>query len=204
MTADSGSTRRRGAALEADILDAVWEELAAVGYARLTMEGVAARARTGKQVLYRRWPNRAQLVKAALPHRFGTIVDQVPDTGELRADVLGVLRLMAERQRDMGSDVVVGLLGEAPELDPTTFGIMQDVTRTLLERAAKRGEIATADLPARVITVPAALLRYEMMLSRTSIEDHVLVEIVDEVFLPLVGRADTPEARTSGGDGTGL
>ncbi|MGW1215639.1 TetR/AcrR family transcriptional regulator [Streptomyces sp. NPDC002499] len=205
MTADSGSTtRRRGAALEADILDAVWAELAAVGYAGLTMEGVAARARTGKQVLYRRWPNRAQLVKAALPHRFGTITDHVPDTGELRADVLTVLRLMAERQRDMGTDVVVGLLGEAPDLDPATFGIMPDIMRTLLERAAERGEIATADLPARVVSVPAALLRYEMLLSRTPIEDHVLVGIVDDVFLPLTGRPDTPEARTSGGDGTGL
>ena len=45
--------RRRGPELEAALLDAVWWELAETGYARLTMEGVAARANTGKQVLYR-------------------------------------------------------------------------------------------------------------------------------------------------------
>ncbi|XUL91145.1 TetR/AcrR family transcriptional regulator [Streptomyces galilaeus] len=179
-------TRRRGAALEADILDAVWEELAEVGYARLTMEGVAARAKTGKQVLYRRWRNRAELVKAALPHRTGTIADRIPDTGELREDVLAVLRLMVDRQREIGPDVVRGLLAEAPDLDPRVFGIMHDILGTLLRRAVGRGEIPTADLPRRVVTLPAQLLRYEMVLSRDPVEDRALVEIVDEVFLPLV------------------
>ncbi|MFJ2887789.1 TetR/AcrR family transcriptional regulator [Streptomyces sp. NPDC087305] len=179
-------TRRRGAALEADILEAVWEELAEVGYARLTMEGVAARARTGKQVLYRRWPNRAELVKAALPHRTGSIVDQVPDTGELRADLLTLLRLMAVRQREIGPDVLRGLLAEAPDLDPRVFGIMHDILLTVLRRAVERGEIPTADLPRRVVTVPAQLLRYEMVVSRDPIEDSAIVEIVDEVYLPLL------------------
>ncbi|WP_043683048.1 TetR/AcrR family transcriptional regulator [Streptomyces xylophagus] len=181
-------TRRRGAALEADILDAVWEELAEVGYARLTMEGVAARAKTGKQVLYRRWPNRAELVKAALPHRTGFLADQLPDTGELRADVLAVLRLMVERQREIGPDVIRGLLAEAPDLDPKVFGIMHDILLTLLRRAVERGEIPTADLPRRVVTVPAQLLRYEMVISRDPVADALLVEIVDDVFLPLVTR----------------
>jgi AcrR family transcriptional regulator len=179
-------TRRRGAALEADILDAVWEELAVVGYARLTMEGVAARARTGKQVLYRRWANRAELVKAALPHRTGFIVDQVPDTGELREDVLTLLRLMVERQRELGPDVIRGLLAEAIDLDPKVFGIMHDILLALLQRAAKRGEIPTADLPRRAVTVPADLLRYEMALSRDPASDAVLVGIVDDVYLPLL------------------
>lgn len=180
------STRRRGAALEADILDAVWDELADVGYARLTMEGVAARARTGKQVLYRRWANRAELVKAALPHRTGFIVDQVPDTGELREDLLTLLRLMVERQREIGPDVIRGLLAEVTDLDPKVFGIMHDILLTLLQRAVRRGEIPTADLPRRVVTVPAQLLRYEMVISRDLVADATLVEIVDDVYLPLL------------------
>jgi len=59
------ATRRRGAKLEAALLQAAWDELTAVGYAALTMEGVAARARTGRAVLYRRWPSRSELVLAA-------------------------------------------------------------------------------------------------------------------------------------------
>ncbi|MFI6408596.1 TetR/AcrR family transcriptional regulator [Streptomyces sp. NPDC050548] len=179
-------TRRRGAALEADILDAVWEELAAVGYARLTMEGVAVRARTGKQVLYRRWPNRAELVKAAMSHRTGTVAGRIPDTGELREDVLTLLRMMVARQREIGSDVIRGLLAEAPDLDPKVFGIVYDILLPMLQRAVLRGEIPTAELSRRAVTVPAQLLRYEMVISHEPVVDSTLVEIVDDVYLPLL------------------
>lgn len=180
------TTRRRGAALEADLLDAAWAELEAVGYAKLTMEGVAARARTGKQVLYRRWGNRAELVIAAMRHRTGSIADRVPDTGTLRGDVLEVLRAGAARQREIGADTLHGLLAEARDVDPSLFGIMREVLGTVVRRAAERGEIPTADLPRRVLTLPVDLLRHEVLLSREPITEVALEEIVDDVFLPLV------------------
>jgi AcrR family transcriptional regulator len=199
------TTRRRGAALEADLLDAAWEELAAVGYAKLTMEGVAARARTGKQVLYRRWHNRAELVLAALRQRHGSIADRVPDTGSLREDVLAVLRMMAERQRQVGQDVIHGVLAEVGDQRFQSIGIMRNVLTTLLERAAERGEIPTADISPRVMNLPADLVRHEVLVSSDLVTEDTLVEIVDEVFLPLVvQRPDTPKARTPGGDGAGL
>ncbi|MEU4746994.1 helix-turn-helix domain-containing protein, partial [Actinosynnema sp. NPDC023658] len=58
-------SRRRGAQLEQAILDAAWDELCEVGYARLTIEGVAIRAGTSKSVIYRRWGSRAELALAA-------------------------------------------------------------------------------------------------------------------------------------------
>jgi AcrR family transcriptional regulator len=164
-----------------------------VGYARLTMEGVAARARTGKQVLYRRWPNRAELVLAAMRHNTGSIVDDVPDSGELRGDVLEVLRRMAQRQREIGPDVIHGLLTEADEVDPSFFTIMGDVMEAILRRAAERGEIAAEPLPRRVVTLPSDLLRYELLLARDPIPDRTLVEIVDQVFLPLVRAIRAPD-----------
>lgn len=182
-------SRRRGAALEADLLDAAWEELAEVGYARLTMEGVAARARTGKQVLYRRWPNRAQLVRAVVRRRSGALGEQVPDTGELRGDVLAVLREMVERQRELGPDVIPGLLAEVPDVDPDFARIMRGVLGVILERAVGRGEIGSGELPGRVVSLPADLLRHEMLLGREPVSEQVLVSIVDDVFLPLVRRS---------------
>jgi AcrR family transcriptional regulator len=71
--------------------------VSALGYANLTMEGVATRAGTGKAVLYRRWPNRAALVLAAMRRRVGPLASQVPDTGDLRQDVLIVLRQFRDR-----------------------------------------------------------------------------------------------------------
>jgi AcrR family transcriptional regulator len=179
-------SRRRGAELEETILAAVWEELTEVGYARLSMEGVAARARTGKQVLYRRWRNRAELVMAAVRHRTGSIVDRIPDTGELRTDVLDVLGQMAQRRLDMGADTIHGVLSELPDLDPEMFGIGRGVMSTVLENAAARGEIATSDLPPMVVTLPIDLLRYQLLLSRDPIKESTLTEITDDVFLPLV------------------
>jgi AcrR family transcriptional regulator len=178
--------RRRGAALEETILAAAWDELAEVGYARLTMEGVAARASTGKQVLYRRWRNRAELVIAAVRFRHGSLGDQIPDTGQLRTDVLAVLGHMARRRLDIGPETIHGLLSEVPDLDPALFTIMRDVMITVLENAVERGEIATADLPARVVTLPIDLLRYQLLLTREPIDETTLTEITDDVFLPLV------------------
>jgi AcrR family transcriptional regulator len=172
--------------LEDAILEAAWDELAEVGYSGLTMENVAARAHTGKQVLYRRWHNRTALVLAAMRHRTGSITDQVPDTGTLRGDVLAVLRHMADRFHDIGPNVIHGLLAEAPDLDPQPFTIMSGVMTAIVKRAADRGEIPSADLNSRVVTLPADLLRHEILLTRAAIPDSTLTEILDEVFLPLL------------------
>ena len=77
--------RRRGEELEAALLEAAWQELVEVGFARLTMESVAVRAKTGVAVLYRRWPNKDDLVLAAIGHYGTTHPVEVPDTGSLRA-----------------------------------------------------------------------------------------------------------------------
>lgn len=193
------NVRRRGAALEDTILEAAWEELAAVGYLRLTMEGVAARARTGKQVLYRRWRNRAELVTAAMHHNIGSIADRIPDSGELRGDVLDILRQMAQRQRAIGPDVLRGLMAEVPDLDPQVFAPRTEVMTLVLRRAAERGEINGAGLHPRLVTLPIDLLRHHMLFTREPVTDNVVREIVDEVFLPLVRATAGGHANASPG-----
>jgi AcrR family transcriptional regulator len=86
-------TRRRGEALERAIFDAVLDQLQAVGYVGLTMEGVATRAHTGKAALYRRWPRKEDLVVDALEHALPSPTD-LPDHGEVRDDLLDLLRRM--------------------------------------------------------------------------------------------------------------
>jgi hypothetical protein len=63
---------------------------------------------------------------------------------------------------------------------------MHGVMSTVLTHAAERGEIATAELPDRVVTLPVDLLRHQLLLTRDPVEDATLTEIVDDVFLPLV------------------
>jgi AcrR family transcriptional regulator len=184
--------RRRGEALEAALLDAAWEELRSAGYRDLTVEAVADRAGTSRAVVYRRWRNKAELVIAALRRHQPMLSDQIPDTGNLRDDVLAVLRRMSNRMAETGSEIVFGLLGDYLA-DPELFGQIQGqilsigtgVMATILERAAARGE-AGAEVAARVATLPTDLFRQELFLHRAPPAEPVLLEIVDQVFLPLV------------------
>ena len=186
MATESPARRRRGAELESSILEAVWAELTENGYSRLTMEGVAARAQTGKQVLYRRWPSRSALVIAAVRDRTGSIVDRVPDTGSLRGDAVALLRHMAQRQRELGVEVIRGLMLEYEGMDQDSINAMSELWRSVVERAARRGEIGDAPVPGHVIGVLSDLLRYRMLVSAEEIPDEMIEKLVDDVFLPLI------------------
>ena len=53
-------------------------------------------------------------------------------------------------------------------------------------RAAERGEIDPARLTPRIIDLPLDLFRDEMMMTLKPVPDHVLRQIVDDIFIPLV------------------
>ena len=141
-------TRRRGAVLEAAIFAAVWAELADHGYMGLTIAGVAERAGTSKPVLYRRWPNRARLVYAALESRHRTI--SPADTGSLRGDLLALMTAVAQEATNIAPDAVWGLLTESAGDDAFAATIRDELVEVLPERmvatvvarAEDRGELA--------------------------------------------------------------
>jgi AcrR family transcriptional regulator len=68
MTDHRTLPRRRGDVLNSAIFEATLDELAEVGYPKLTMERVAARAGASKASVYRRWPSRMELVLDAVHH----------------------------------------------------------------------------------------------------------------------------------------
>jgi AcrR family transcriptional regulator len=187
-----GQTRRRGEALEHALLDAAWVELQEAGYAGLTMEAVADRAGTSRAVLYRRWRSRPDLVIAAIRSHRPMLSGEIPDTGSLRGDVLALLRRMSSRLAEIGTETVYGLLGDYlgdagqfARSQQDVLHISAEVMETILKRAADRGE-ARADVERRIATLPTDLFRNELFRSRTPPSEGALVEIVDDVFLPLV------------------
>lgn len=185
-------TRRRGAALEDAILRAAAEELTASGFAAMTMDRVARRAGTNKNAVYRRWPHRLALGVAA--YRQLTERAPVPDTGSLRGDALALLR-GANRHWSSPLGVILRELmaaaGGAPEFLASLSGDAADgptaTWLTVLGRAVERHEAAPEALHPRVATVAIVLLRNEFVVRGVPhAPDDVLVEIVDEVYLPLV------------------
>jgi AcrR family transcriptional regulator len=188
--------RRRGAALEEAILQAAVEELTEVGYRRLTMDNVAARAGTAKNVIYRRWPSRAALCIAAYRELLPTSPDDTPDTGSLRGDALALLNRANDRMSSPIGQILRELLADI-QSDPERLRDIRDqIARagvtpwlTVLTRAVSRGEVAPEVVTPRVATVAADLLRNEYALNGAkTIPSSVLDEIVDEVFLPLTTR----------------
>lgn len=186
--------RRRGEVLQAAILDAALAELAEVGYWGMTMQGVAARAHTSKASLYKRWPNRAEMVVAALRHRGGGPM-AVPDTGSLREDVLAVLRRGAASLGGLFGEAARGLMAEnltSPEdtanLRARMFTGRDKVMREILERAAARGEIPREVIRPPLIGFAPALVDHHFIIYGAPIPDEVLTDIVDDLLLPLLAR----------------
>ncbi|MFI7644058.1 TetR/AcrR family transcriptional regulator [Nonomuraea sp. NPDC049400] len=188
------ATRRRGAALEQAILRAAVEELAEVGYLNLTMDGVAARAGTAKNVIYRRWPSRAALCVAAYRRMLPADPEDTPDTGDLRSDALALLTRANDRMSSPVGKILSELLADI-QADPERMRELREQLGrasvgpwlTILARASARGDVGPAALTPRVATVAVDLLRNEYALNGvTTVPDSVLTEIVDQVFLPLV------------------
>lgn len=187
--------RRRGKQLETALLAAGWEELVEVGYARLTMESIAVRARTSEAVLYRRWANKDQLVLAAIEHHREANPVALPDTGTLRNDLLAQLTALSEALAGFfaiaAAAAFSGLLADtgltpAQARDKVMNTQQLPRGRTVYQRAHDRGEIHLEHIPAAVLDMPFDLVRHDMLMNLKPLEPARIRSIVDELFLPLV------------------
>ena len=198
------ATRRRGAELEAAILEAAWEELTEVGYAALTMEGVAERAKTSRAVLYRRWPTRPDLIVAALKHRTDFTKPGSFDTGSLRGDMLALLRQMSTRVGDIAGvlSFIISASFEEAGISPAllreraTAGEPSAVP-DMLRRAVARGEIGAGPVSPRIANAAVDLVRHDLIMKQAPLPDSDMEQIVDEIFLPLVRAAAGQEDSNS-------
>ncbi len=184
--------RRRGAALETAILEAVLAELAQEGYARLSVEGVAERAGASKASLYRRWPGKAELVMDAVRSVLPDPRDP-PDTGSLRGDLLALFRAVAHHLAGPAGQGLRGLLsdalrdeGRAARMRDHARGTSRRMVQEVVRRAVDRGEVDPAAATPRRLEAGHAQLRYHFLVHGAPVPDDVIVGIVDEVVVPLL------------------
>jgi AcrR family transcriptional regulator len=187
-----GRTRRRGETLERAIFDAVLEQLQGSGYVGLTMEGVAACARTGKAALYRRWPCKEDLVVDALDHTLPAVTD-LPDHGNLRDDLLDLLRRMATMVNSPTGCALQTLMAEidrdhpfARLLHERVFAPRKQVFLALLQRAAERGLVRPEVVNPTVAQVGPAMVAHRFLADGPPVPDDYVVSIVDDVVVPLL------------------
>ncbi len=176
------------------MLTAGWEQLLDGGYNGFTIDAVAERAATSRSVIYRRWPSRDELLEATLTFGLNQGRTEPPDTGSLRGDVLESLR-RSNRSRAAIAPLMSVFMGAYYAESGRTFADVRErafgasAGRSLdviLERAVERGEADPARLTSRVRRVAADLYRHDLLMTAAPLSDEAIVEIVDEVFLPLV------------------
>lgn len=193
-TQDSVRRRRRGQQLEAELLDAAWSVLTEIGFAKLTMEAVAARAGTGIAVLYRRWANKDELVLAALERYRASHIADLPDTGSLRGDLLAALTGMGSAWAPFFAVVAgasfAGLLADtgltpAEARDRIVGEQRLARVQTIYQRAHDRGEIDLGRIPAAVLAMPFDLVRHDLIMQLKPVGPARIRSIVDELFMPL-------------------
>jgi AcrR family transcriptional regulator len=184
--------RRRGEELEAALLEAAWEELLEAGFAKLTMESVAARAKTGVAVLYRRWPNKDELTFAAIRHFRETNPVEVPDTGNLRGDLLAVLRGFSDGRNTFTVVMAATFAGlqssgiTPAEVRARVIDSRPVASHEIFRRAHERGEVDLDKVPAAVLSMPFDLMRHDLLMTLKPVPQDRITAIVDELFLPLI------------------
>ncbi|WP_457332081.1 TetR/AcrR family transcriptional regulator [Rhizobacter sp. P5_C2] len=185
--------RRRGANLEAAILESTWEELIEGGYANLTMEAVATRAGTSRPVLGRRWSNRAELALAAIHQQLLKHPMDVPAGGGVRDELLALMNQATARASALAASILVifgeysAATGSSPEAFRTQLVRGEtDALGSILARAVARGEIDAAKLKPPVSTVLIDLFRHHVIMNLAAPGPELTTAWVDEVFLPLV------------------
>jgi AcrR family transcriptional regulator len=188
--AETSGTRRRGAVLEQAIYDAALAELIEHGPGGLSMERVADRARTGKSSVYRRWPCKEALmldtVHYALPH-----VDDPPDTGSLRGDLLCMLSRMARVMREPAGQAVRTLIAEGQGQPALIKAVEEQVIRPRIDRILLALRRATEHHPTDhgdrlelIARVGPALLIHELLLTGEPASEDEIGQIIDHIILP--------------------
>lgn len=145
--------RPRDERIDAAVRSAVLEILNEVGYGRLTLEAVAARAGTSKPALRRRWRSRQHLVVSALVQTMGS--SPTPDTGCTHCDLIAGIRTLSHAfTTTVGRRALPALIADLAD-DPALeseflnefFHPRRAATAAALRRGIDRGDIrADADV----------------------------------------------------------
>jgi AcrR family transcriptional regulator len=170
--APAGAAVLRGEITTA-IRAAVMQELAEVGYGRLSIEAVARRAGVSKTAIYRRWRSKLDLVLDMVSAVAGRNLPLL-DTGSLLGDLEILLHVMARALRHrLASQIIPDLLAEAarnPQIGEKLQAALDDyqqaVGRILIGRAIERGELAADTDPRAAVDLIVGPLYWRLAIAR--------------------------------------
>jgi AcrR family transcriptional regulator len=190
--AHAGPGRPRDPGRDSAILDAAAALLRERGGRRIAMREVAERSGTSLASIYRRWPSREDLIADAIQH---LVVGEIslPDTGDVRSDLLTVLETMRHTRGALIANLPL-MMAEAtssPEILDTVrkrlLSVAGNAVSTVLQRACSRAQIpAGPDLGLVAETAVALFAQQGIVHARAPTRAYV-TRIVDYALLPMLG-----------------
>ncbi|MEV7288640.1 TetR/AcrR family transcriptional regulator [Streptomyces sp. NPDC093252] len=199
--------RPRSTAADAAILSATRQALVELGWSKLTLSDVAARAGVAKTTLYRRWSGKNELVVDAVAELFDEL--RLPDRGSLAADIEGVvLQFAAILARPEAQSGLMAVVAEATRDEALRERIRASIVdrqkRLVLQgraRAQERGELTpqedpeeaarTADL---IFDMVAGAVVHRALVSAEPADERWVRSLTRVLLLGLPGASDgTPQ-----------
>lgn len=190
--AGSIAPQRRSRRAESAILEATIALLGEVGFAGLTIEGIAARAGVGKATIYRHWSSKAEVAVEAFKAFIPPLDD--PDTGSLTGDVRAVVLQIVDGLTHSPLAGILPSLVEAAERDPELERLFKEfghtrraVLRAVLDRGAARSELRPGldlDVAIDVLVGPIFTRRLITRAPLTRQHADAVLDLVLPVLLP--------------------
>jgi TetR/AcrR family transcriptional regulator, regulator of autoinduction and epiphytic fitness len=178
------------------ILEAVLDELGAVGYGALTIEGVAARAGVGKSTIYRHWSGKLELVEDAFRTLKAPV--QAPDAGTLRERVVGLLEQVACLVEESTYSTCMPALIEAAERDPQVRDLhrrfsaeRRAVLVDLLRDAVEEGELPADTDPELLSDALMGSILLRRLMLHDPLDPAMVPKLVDQLLPAAAGRRRT-------------
>jgi AcrR family transcriptional regulator len=167
------------------VLLAAVEELARTGFSGLSMEAVADRAKVNKTTVYRRWPTRNALVRAAIVESTQRVFEHT-DTGTIRGDLIEMLHgVRGTLDSPLGRGVAVALMADDPrirQLARLTRKEGANASFAVLERGVSRGELPTSINRQLILDLLFGPLEQKLVIEGESVDDAWCETLVDFVL----------------------
>ncbi len=186
--------RPRSEQAEQAIIEATLDLFAEQGFEGVCVEAVAARAGVGKATIYRRWPNKEELLLAALGSMKSPFPE--PEGASVRDDLVAMLIVMCEDKADPRKArryaLLLGEGGKYPRLmaryKETVVKPRYDAIRAVIGRGIETGELrADVDIEIALLTLTGTVLAKEKS-AVGELNAGFAARIVDEVLLGLAAR----------------
>lgn len=183
--------RKRSEEARRAILAAAIELTAEAGYARLTIDGIAARSGAGKQTIYRWWPSKDDVLLEALAAKAELHVP-VTDEGSFRADLRAfLLASFAMGRQPQLIDVLRALMARA-QIDEafgerfraTFLQRRRDALAVILDRAIDRGDLPPGASPGTITDLVFGVFWYRMLATREPYDERLADELVSVLAGP--------------------